>query len=114
MTVLGFAKRQKYGNVRTVVDCISFASKREATRWQELLLMQRAGAIRDLERQVRFPLKVKDEPICTYVADFQYLERVAPAKYRRVVEDSKGFATPEFKIKAALMKACLGIEVLCT
>jgi hypothetical protein len=96
----------KYRNVRTEVDGISFASKREAKRFVELRLIQKAGVISDLKTQVRYPLDVNGQPVCHYIADFTYLE-----KGELVVEDSKGYRTPEFILKSKLMRAVHGIEV---
>jgi hypothetical protein len=89
------------------VDGISFASKKEARRYGELRLMERAGMIDNLALQPRFPLLVNGELVCTYVADFAYNTKTA-----RVVEDAKGVQTPEFKLKRKLMKAALGIDVV--
>jgi hypothetical protein len=102
--------RSKYRNVPTVVDGVRFASKAEAKRDGELQLLVKAGAIRDLRRQPRFPLWVRDEKICTYVGDWSYWEVEPPLPNGRrmahhVVEDRKGVLTPAFKIKWALAKA---------
>lgn len=99
----------KYGAVPTTVDNITFDSKKEARRWCELLLLQKAGEIHELQRQVPFKLIVNGELITTYVADFVYVERK-----QIVTEDSKGYLTPEFKIKRRLMKAVHGIEIRLT
>lgn len=108
----GFATRQrsKYGNVRTLYDGIWFASDREAKRYAKLKLLLRAGEISDLRRQVSFKLVVQGTHVTTYRADFVYLNK----KGETVVDDAKGYKTEEFKIKAKLMHALLGIEVLCT
>jgi hypothetical protein len=98
---------RKYRNVPTEVDGILFASKREARRWSELRLMERAGYITELQRQVRFPLDVNGQPICHYVCDFQYRRNG-----ELVVEDSKGVRTPEYKLKAKLMKAVHQIQIV--
>lgn len=90
----------KYRSKRTEIDGISFASKKEAKRYSELKLLERAGHIRQLTLQPRFPLKVGGQLICTYVADFAYFDQNA-----RVIEDSKGFRTREYIIKAKLLKA---------
>ncbi len=105
---LKVAKSSKYHNVRTVVDGIEFASKREASRWLELQMMQKAGEIRGLERQVRLKLEVAGMLVCTYVADFAYTTAVG----KLVVEDTKGYRTPVYKLKAKLVKAIMGIEIL--
>lgn len=97
----------KYGNRRTVVDGISFMSAKEARRYSELKLLERAGEISGLKLQPRFSLKVLDRLVTTYVADFQYLERDGSV----VVEDAKGFRTDVYKIKAKLFEALIGFPV---
>lgn len=97
----------KYGNRKTVVDGFKFDSKREAERCQQLKLMQQAGEIHGLERQVPFDLKVNGVKVCRYVADFVYV-----GKNGKVCEDVKGYATSLYKLKRKLMKACLNIDVL--
>ena len=107
----------KFRNVFTVVDGIKFRSKSEATRYQELKLLERAGAISGLKLQVRYPLNVGGNHITTYVADFTYteyvhsLQRPQTIYSRFVVEDRKGYRTPDYIIKAKLMKALYGYEI---
>lgn len=104
----------KYGNKKTVVDGITFDSKKEATRYTELKLLQRAGEIFDLQRQVPFTLipkqtrdgKVIERP-CVYKADFVYKDKDGT----EVVEDTKGMRTKEYVIKRKLMLWQFGIEV---
>lgn len=102
-------KANKFRNVPTTVDGVLFASKKEARRWGELKLMQKVGLISDLRRQVVFALEVNGIHICKYVADFVFAERG-----KTVVEDSKGFVTPEFRLKSKLMLALHGVEVKLT
>ena len=99
-------KRQKYGNSKTTIDGIRFDSKREAQRWQELRLMERAGRITDLRRQVKFVLipsqrgedgKVIEKQVA-YIADFVYLK-----DGKTVVEDSKGYRTEVYRLKKKMM-----------
>ena len=97
----------KYRAQPTTVDGIRFASKREAARYCELRLMERAGHIRNLELQPRYPMVVNGLTVCVYVADFRYVA----ADGRAVVEDVKGVRTPAYVIKAKLMKALHGVEV---
>ena len=108
-TIAGERRRAKYGNKPTEVDGVRFASKREAGRYSDLKIMERANLIRSLRRQVPFPLDVNGIPICRYVADFVY---VRTADNAQIVEDSKGFRTPEYKLKRALMKAIHGLEIV--
>ncbi len=120
----------KYYNKKTITtDGLTHDSQKEAQRWCELLLLQRAGVITDLKRQVEFELipnqyksterfsksgkrlndKVKlVERKCTYIADFVYRENG-----NLVVEDVKSpiTQTKDFKIKKKLMLFIHGIEV---
>ena len=66
------AKRSKFHNVRTEVNGIVFASKKEAARWEFLLEQQARGIICDLRRQTRWPLLVNKIKIGAYVDDFNY------------------------------------------
>ena len=102
-------KRSKYGNRRVQVGDLTFDSAKEAKRWGELQFMVKAGEIRNLERQVRFPIIVNGVKVCTYVADHVYDEMAG-----RVVEDVKSEFTrkdPVYRLKYKLMKACHGIDI---
>lgn len=90
----------KYGARSTVVDGIRFASKAEARHYAELKLLERAGKITALELQPKFPVVIRGEHICDYVADFSYRDEVQ----RRVV-DVKGVETPVFRLKKRLVEA---------
>jgi hypothetical protein len=94
-------KASKYRNVKTD----GFASKREAARYQELLLLEKAGEIKRLDTQVKYPLVVNGQLICTYIADFVYKDLAVPSFCEDVVEDCKGFRTPTYKLKKKLMEA---------
>ena len=102
----------KYYNKKTTVDGITFDSKKEAHRWWELKLMERAGEITELNRQQKFILipsqkaQNRTERAVTYVADFCYLE-----DGKLVVEDTKGFKTKDYIIKRKLMLKRYGIQV---
>jgi len=101
-------RRSKYGNVRTVVDGHSFASKREAKRYCELRFLKNAGKISGLELQPKFVCAVEGLPVCTYIADFSYYDI---EKHGNVVEDVKGFKTAIYRLKKKLVLACFGIEI---
>lgn len=98
--------QRKYGNVKTTVGDITFDSRREAERWLTLRLLERGGAISDLQRQIRFPLKVNGKLVCTYVADFTYR-----CDGKLIVEDSKGCRTREYINKAKLFEALHGFAI---
>lgn len=94
--------RNKYGNKHEN----GFASRREARRHEELMLRQKARHISELRCQVPFRIEINDELVCTYKADFTYVEGGA-----LVVEDTKGYRTPVYRLKKKLMKAVHGIEI---
>ena len=98
--------RNKYGNKKTVVDNITFDSMKEAARYGELKLLEKAGKIDLLELQPKFRLEVNGEKICTYIADFQYDD-----DGHTVVEDVKGVKTAIYRLKKKLVKAIFGIDI---
>ena len=103
--------RPKYGNKKVTIQGIKFDSKWEGERYLYIKSLERAGVVKDLELQVRYNLLVNDQKICAYVADFRYKREDKDGVWYEIVEDAKGFETPEFKLKKKLMKACLGIEI---
>ena len=102
--------RNKYHASKTEIDGIRFDSRKEAARYSELKLLERAGEIRDLQLQVPFELipKQEGERACTYVADFVY--HIAGTG-EMVVEDAKGMRTDVYKIKRKLMLWRHGIKI---
>lgn len=101
-------KLSKYRNTRVEFDGHKFSSKLEAKRYSELTLLERAGEIRNLRLQTRHNLIVEGQKICAYVADFDYLDKAGMP----VTEDTKGFLTPEFKLKAKLFRAVMGRDIV--
>ena len=118
-------KKSKYGAKKTVIDGKEFDSKKEAKRYQELRRMQNEGIIHDLKTQVKFTLiPAQREPDTTgkrggtikgkvierevaYIADFVYTDTYGNV----VIEDTKGFRTPEYIIKRKLMLYVHGIRI---
>ena len=105
-------KPSKYKNIKTEVDGILFDSKKEANRYAELKLLQRAKQISDLRLQICFEI-IPQQVICgkkhraiKYIADFTYLENGIT-----ICEDSKGFRTDAYMLKKRLMKQIHGIDV---
>lgn len=96
----------KYRNVKTTLYGITFDSKREASRYADLRLLQQGGAISDLRTQVPYDLTVNGVKVCKYIADFVYMRGD-----EQVVEDSKGMKTAVYNLKKKLMKAVHGIVV---
>ena len=122
--------RSKYNSRKVTVAGVKHDSQKEANRFRELSLLERAGKITDLQRQVRFELipaqyesyerysektgkRLKDgkrciEKSCVYVADFLYLENG-----KKVVEDTKSdpTKTKDYIIKRKLMLWVHGIRI---
>ena len=117
----------KYNNKKCTVNGIIFDSRKEARRYQELLLLERAGVIKSLQRQVKYvlipaqyesferygkngqeltPGKKLIERECAYVADFVYVE-----DGKTVIEDTKGMKTKDYIIKRKLMLYTHGIRI---
>lgn len=107
----------KYGSKKVEVYGIVFDSKREARRYQELSLLEKTGAIINLQKQVKYiliPAQYSEvngkrkciERECSYIADFVYQENG-----KTVVEDTKGFRTKDYIIKRKLMLHVHGIRI---
>ena len=96
---------RKYKAKKVIVDGITFDSKKEARRYQELKLMERAGVIKGLVLQPcfllqdKFKYKDKTERKIKYIADFKYLDTRTG---KTVVEDVKGYKTDVYKLKRKL------------
>ena len=104
---------QKYRSKKTTIDGITFDSKKEAARYQELKLLESSREIEDLQTQVKFVLipaqRIKGKVVerqCTYKADFVY-----KANGETIVEDTKGFRTKDYIIKRKLMLQVHGIRI---
>lgn len=120
----------KYKSKRTVVNGRVFDSRKEARRYQELLLLERAKQISNLRLQVPFELipaqyTLSDEvytkgvhkgerkrgacieKAVTYKADFVYTDIGG----NTVVEDVKGIKTKDYIIKRKLMLSVYGIRI---
>ena len=120
----------KYHNKKVMVKTFCFDSKREARRHAELTALQAAGAILDLQRQVKFVLipaqREADiigpkggkkpgkliERECAYYADFVYTDAKTG---ERIVEDVKGYrgggAYAVFSIKRKLLLQVFGLRI---
>lgn len=114
----------KYGNRKVTRGVMTFDSEKEYRRYCELSLLERAGKVSDLRRQVKFvliPSQYEPDTIgkrggvkrgkliereVSYVADFVYTE-----DGKTVVEDTKGFRTADYILKRKLMLYIHGIRI---
>nr|WP_151960922.1 DUF1064 domain-containing protein [Acinetobacter bereziniae] len=110
-------RQSKYKNKTIECDGLKFDSVKEARRYRELKILERAGEIKELQTQyafvlaesVRFSNEPRKKPAVKYVADFVY--RVGD---KLIVEDVKSAATRKekyFRLKKHLMMSVHGIEV---
>lgn len=110
--------RTKYRSISTKVNGITYASKKEAQRHHELVLLERAGIISELRRQVKFELipaqrmdgKCK-ERAASYIADFTYKDKEKKLHVEDVKGYKKGQAYAIFTLKRKLMLYIHGIEI---
>ena len=110
----------KYHAIPVHVDGVRFASKREAARFLELKLWEKAGQITDLECQPVFPLHVMElwrsgapvviTTIGKYTADFRYLNLQTG---EIVIEDVKSTATrtDAYRVRRKIAEAVHGITI---
>lgn len=122
---MSWRRGNKYHAKSVVIDGIKFPSGKEGERFLYLRELEKRGEISNLRRQVRFELlpaaykdvvkhlKTKDKVVrmlflnpVSYVADFVYEK-----DGQTVVEDTKGYKTPEYIIKKKMMYALKGIEI---
>lgn len=101
-------RAHKYGAIRTAVDNLSFASRAEAARYQELTLLLQMQSIKQLRLQTKWPLIVNGITIGAYVSDFDYLDADTETL---TVEDVKGMRTPLYKLKRKHFEAQYGIKI---
>lgn len=119
----------KYHSRKVTVDGVTYDSVKEYRRFKELSLLERAGTIQNLQRQVKYVLIPAQreycddiytrgrnkgcfkpgkliERECSYIADFVYIQNG-----EIVVEDTKGFRTKDYIIKRKLMLWNYGIQI---
>jgi hypothetical protein len=106
--------RNKYNARKVTIDGITFDSKAEAGRYQELKLLERAGEIEDLEVHPKFRLldgcdwNGKHYRATNYYGDFSYYEHESG---KIVIEDVKGVQTAVFRLKLKMLVSQLDEDV---
>ena len=118
--------RNKYRNKKIQVNGETFDSMKELRRWRDLKILEKAGQISELRRQVpyeilpdqREPDKIGPrggikkgriiERKAVYVADFVYKDRTG----REVIEDCKGMRTKDYILKRKLLLFRFGIRIM--
>lgn len=126
---MGYSQKSKYGSRKVTVDGVTYDSVKEYRRFKELSLLERAGTIQNLQRQVKYVLIPAQreycneiytkgrkkgcfkpgkllEKECSYIADFAYIQNG-----EIVAEDTKGFRTKDYIVKRKLMLWIHGIRI---
>ena len=104
---VAYRKPSKYKNEPITIDGHTFPSRREANRYSQLSILQKAGIIRDLKLQVPFELQPsfkhpetgKTIRAIKYIADFTYYDENGIFH----IEDTKGYHTKDYELKKKLM-----------
>lgn len=114
----------KYKSRKITRDGMTFDSIKEYKRYCELSLLERAGTITDLQRQVKYVLlpaqyrqlfdrkahkwktRCVEREVC-YIADFVFKDSNGVVH----VEDVKGFRTKDYTIKRKLMLYIHDIQI---
>lgn len=114
----GDVRRHKYHAKPTVIDGVRFASQKEARRYQELKILERAGKIQDLRLQPEYPLHVvkiyrngwpiEIATVAKYIGDFEYTDCQTG---EIITEDVKGMRTSVYALKRKLVAAIHGITI---
>ncbi len=107
-------KPSKYRAVRCQdAEGNKFDSKAELRRWEVLKLLEKAGKITNLARQVPYPILINGILCGRYIADFQYYQFVDRHNADLVVEDVKGMkkVTSTYALKKRCVEAQYGIKI---
>jgi hypothetical protein len=115
-------KGNKFGAKKKMVDGIGFDSTHEAERYMALRLEEKAGQVIEIRLQYPIHVEVNGNPVFTYICDFAYKRKDVGTMnpdlvvWRPTYEDAKGYrkgsAYQLFRLKKAVIKAALGIEIL--
>ena len=114
--------KRKYRNTPTERllpngECIKFGSKKEAAYYDQLMILEKAGTVRNIKLQYQYLLKPAYTDAYTgerfraisYLADFVF-ERLEDGKWREVVIDTKGGGRKGTETKTFIMKRKLLAE----
>lgn len=109
MTRFNFSNKYRAKKTYSELCGRTFDSKAEARRGEELAMLEKQGAIKDLKYQVPFTLHEK--PSIKIKIDFQYYDKESK---QTVYEDTKGVLTREARIKLAWLHEKFDIRVYLT
>lgn len=97
--------------IERTVDGIVFDSKREAARYSQLKLSEKAGFIKNLELQPEYPVEINGKHYCTYTPDFRYVEAQTG---KLIIEEVKSTGTmkdPAYRLRKKAAELFHNIEI---
>jgi hypothetical protein len=98
--------RSKYKSIKTTINGITFASKREARYYQIYSRLQEVGQIKNLQIQTSIPFILNGKKIFAYKPDFEFDDENG-----HHIVDVKGIETPVFRLKKKLIEEEYNIEI---
>jgi len=93
------------------LDGIVFDSKREAARYADLKLAEKAGHIKNLVLQPEYPVQINGKHYCTYTPDFKYTEALTG---KEIIEEVKSTGTMKdaaYRLRKKAAELYHGVEI---
>lgn len=94
-------KKKKYGNKTQNYNGRWYHSIKEARYAEELDWLKKSGDIISWEPQVKIDLRINGKHITNYYCDFRVVTKDETVQYHEV----KGFETPDWRLKWAMLTA---------
>lgn len=104
-------RQPKYRNQIVVVDGVTFHSKKEASQFGLLKIMEKNGTIRDLQRQVRYDFIINGHKVGHYTADMEYTDVASGNKITVDVKSPVTRLEQAYRLRVRLLKAIHGVTI---
>ena len=93
------------------LDGVVFDSKKEASRYAELKLLQRAGQISELQLQPSWVVEINGQRLCRYSCDFSYLDKERGFVLEEV-KSSGSVKDAAYKLRRRAAELAYGIKIV--
>jgi len=97
--------------IERTIDGIIFDSKREAARYAQLKLAEKAGFVKDLILQPEYPVQINGKHYCTYTPDFKYTEAETGKVIIEEVKSTGTMKDPAYRLRKKAAELYHGIEI---
>jgi len=97
--------------IERTIDGIIFDSKREAARYAQLKLAEKAGFVKDLVLQPEYPVQINGKHYCTYTPDFIYTEAETGKVIIEEVKSTGTMKDPAYRLRKKAAELYHGIEI---